>query len=511
MTLRVRRPAAPFFVVAAAVVAAVLTGCGAAAGTHQAGAAPAPAAQGSSPAASPGVWGTAQEVPGTGSLNQGGAADIASVSCASAGNCSAGGEYVDGSGDRQAFVVSEVNGSWLQAEEVPGSGALNQGGVAAVFSMSCPSAGNCSAGGYYTDGSGASHPLVVSEVNGSWQQAEEVPGAAALTASAGTGTINSVSCASAGNCSAGGDYPGAGGQQAFVVSEVNGSWQQAEEVPGSAALNQGQRADINSVSCASAGNCSAGGYYTASGHNQQAFVISQTGGRWQRAEEVPGTAALNRGGDADLFSVSCASAGNCSAGGEYVDGSGDQQAFVVSETGGSWQQAQGVPSSAALNEGSGPSGIDSVSCASAGNCGAGGYYSDSSGHRQAFVVSEVGGDWQQAEEVPGTAKLNRGGSAGVFSVSCASVGNCGAGGDYNDGSRQQQSFVVSEVNGNWQLAEQVPGTAALNQGSGPGTDAADGAYAGIGSVSCPSAGNCSAGGDYTDGSRHQQAVVVGET
>ena len=32
-----------------------------------------------------------------------------------------------------------------------------------------------------------------------------------------------------------------------------------------------------------------------------------------------------------------------------------------------------------------------MSCASAGNCSAGGYYTDSSGHRQAFVVSEVNG------------------------------------------------------------------------------------------------------------------------
>jgi hypothetical protein len=513
MTYWARRPAALVLAAAAVGVATMLAGCGAAPGTPPAGAAPARASAETSPAASAGVWGIAQEVPGTAGLNQGGGADIASVSCASAGNCSAGGFYVDGSGNHQAFVVSETDGSWQQAQEVPGSTTLNQGGFAAIFSVSCASAGNCSAGGDYTDGSGASHPLVVNEVNGTWQPAGEVPGTAALTQGTGSGEINSLSCASAGNCSAGGDYvgDGSGGQQAFVVSEVNGSWQQAEEAPGSATLDKGGGADITSVSCASAGNCSAGGYYTIGVHNQQAFVVSQAAGTWQQAEEVPGTATLNRGGDAALFSVSCASAGNCSAGGEYVDGSGDQQAFVVSEVSGSWQPAQGVPSGLALNQGSGPSGIDSVACASAGNCGAGGYYTDGNGHRQAFVVSEVSGDWQQAEEVPGTASLNRGDNAGIFSVSCASAGNCSAGGDYNNGSDRQQAFVVSEVNGDWQQAEEVPGTAALNLGSGPGVGFDDGAYAGIGSVSCASPGNCSAGGDYTDGSRHQQAVVVGET
>ncbi len=38
---------------------------------------------------------------------------------------------------------------------------------------------------------------------------------------------------------------------------------------------------------------------------------------WGKAEKVPGTAALNQGGDAQVRSVSCAAAGNCSAGGLY--------------------------------------------------------------------------------------------------------------------------------------------------------------------------------------------------
>jgi hypothetical protein len=59
-------------------------------------------------------------------------------------------------------------------------------------------------------------------------------------------------------------------------------------------------------------------------------------GAWGKAEEVPGTAALNKGGDAEINSVSCASAGNCSAGGFYESSSnpppaGTSQAFVVTE------------------------------------------------------------------------------------------------------------------------------------------------------------------------------------
>jgi hypothetical protein len=116
-----------------------------------------------------------------------------------------------------------------------------------------------------------------------------------------------------------------------VVSQVHGTWGTAEQVPGTAALNQGGNARIYSVSCATAGTCSAGGYYQDSSGTDQAFVVSQVHGTWGTAEQVPGTAALNQGGFAAINSVSCATAGTCSAGGLYQDSSGTYQAFVVSQ------------------------------------------------------------------------------------------------------------------------------------------------------------------------------------
>jgi hypothetical protein len=55
------------------------------------------------------TWGTAEEVPGIASLNVGGF--VTSVSCATAGNCSATGYYLDGAGHQQLFVVTETNGA----------------------------------------------------------------------------------------------------------------------------------------------------------------------------------------------------------------------------------------------------------------------------------------------------------------------------------------------------------------------------------------------------------------
>jgi hypothetical protein len=109
-----------------------------------------------------------------------------------------------------------------------------------------------------------------------------------------------------------------------------GTWQTAIKVPGLGALNTGVHAFVLSVSCASAGNCAVGGYYTDSANHEQAWVASESNGTWHTAIEVPGTAAFN--GGFSLGSVSCGSAGNCAAGGSYYDSSDHFQAFVASES-----------------------------------------------------------------------------------------------------------------------------------------------------------------------------------
>jgi cytochrome c551/c552 len=390
------------------------------------------------------------------------------VSCRSGGNCTAGGYYKDSSGHFQAFVGNEVNGTWGNAIEIPGTATLNTGGEATVISVSCASAGNCAAGGNYT---GSHAPLkfkafVADEVNGTWGNAIEVPGT-------GNAEVASVSCPSAGNCTVGGSYTGSSGHpQAFVANEVNGTWGNAIEVPGTATLNTGGNAGVISLSCPSAGDCTVGGSYTGSSGNAQAFVADEVNGTWGNAIEVPGTATLNTGGNAAADSVSCASAGNCAAGGNYTVGQAKFLAFVANEVNGTWGHAIEVPGTAALNAG-GDATVDSVSCPSAGNCAASGHVAVGSASGisgQLFVVSEVNGTWSDAVQVPGQAPPNDSATDQNSSVSCQSAGNCAATGS--------QAFVVSEVNGAWGEAVQVPGSGAGDL---------------VNSVSCPP-GGCTAGG-----------------
>jgi hypothetical protein len=320
-------------------------------------------------------------VPGIAGLD----GQISGISCAAPGDCSAVGTFND-----QAFVTEESDGSWSNTEVVPGTASLNVGGYALAASISCPSVGDCTLGGFYKNASNQLQLFVDNESGSTWDDAVEVPGSAGLNAG-GSAQIISVSCSSIGNCSAGGFYyDSSHHSQAFVVAETNLTWGDAEEVPATAGLNGGGFAEVNSVSCTrgGAGDCSLGGVYEASSNHPQAFVDDETSGNWGDAEEVPGTAALNVDSAAVVESVSCPSDGTCTAGGSYTDGSGHTQAFVADEISGIWGDAIEVPGSADLNAG-GNAQLYAVSCASDGNCGAGGYYQDGSFAIQAFVANET--------------------------------------------------------------------------------------------------------------------------
>jgi hypothetical protein len=464
-----------------------------------AGLAPAQAAQGSavSAATSGGTWGNAIVIPGLARLNTGGSVDINAVSCAAPGDCEAAGDYAVSDSDQQGFVVSQRDGVWSRAINVPGLKALNVGNShvgksASVDSLSCAAPGDCSAGGQYTAKDGTVQAFVVTERKGQWGRAIEVPGSAGLDV-AGGGDIGAMSCARPGDCTAGGEYGvsgfSEGATQALVVTERNGRWGRAIEVPGSGRLNYLGQGDLESVSCAAPGDCSAGGYYVDGNDNYQAFVVTQRHGRWRKAIEVPGTARLNVGGSAEIDSVSCTGVGDCSAGGDYTSAL-NQQAFVVTESRGRWGKAIEVPATAHLNSG-GYAEVESVSCTRVGDCSAGGYYAGSGvgSIQQAFVVTEHRGRWGKAIEVPGTAALNVGADAEIDTVSCAAPGNCSAGGDYASSANDEQAFVVTESAGRWGSAIEVPGSAALNVG---GT-------AEIDSVWCAAPGHCTAGGSYSYG------------
>ena len=252
----------------------------------------------------------------------------------------------------------------------------------------------------------------------------------------------------------------AGGPAASAASAtgLGGKWRTAMELPGVGSLNKGGNSDLLALSCGSPGNCAAGGYYQLSGGQRQAFVADERRGSWHSAVQLPGIGTLNKGGDARVLSTSCASAGNCAAGGTYRDASGRYQAFVATEKNGRWSKGILAPGSGTLNKG-GDAAVQSVSCGRAGACAAVGYYRDGASHRQVLLLNSLNGTWRSAKPVPGLATLNLGNDAELNSVSCTGAGGCSAGGFYVDNSAAFQGFVVTKRAGRGEARARCPARA----------------------------------------------------
>ena len=245
---------------------------------------------------------------------------------------------------------------------------------------------------------------------------------------------------------------------------------------------------VDTVSCASAGNCTAGGFWNAGpngapGHGQAGgFMVSEVNGRWH-------TLVLPSGGGGSRW-VSCWHAGDCvSAGTNRVN----------IQTNGRWGKTLTF---AALRGDE----IAAVSCPSAGDCTVAGFLGfsddDYGGYNNAFVLAERDGHWGKVYDLKGVAagQLN----APFSALSCASPGNCGGGGSAIAGFDQfsnilNGAFVVGERNGRWGISAVPPGVAALNLGGN----------AGVNAVSCAAASACTAGGFYADAAGHLQAFVDG--
>jgi hypothetical protein len=420
--------------------------------------------------------------------------NIESVSCASAGNCSAVGNYIAvsdvcGHCDEEGLLLTEKAGRWRAGVEatVPAKAGARQVGVW-LSSVSCASAGNCTAVGFYTDvyadGTGGDDEgLLLTEKAGKW-----APGvAAALPANSASRpgvVLNSVSCASAGNCTAVGSYANtSGGSAGLLLTETAGRWRTGvAPLPRDAAAPA--RVVLSSVSCASAGNCSAVGYYNGGFKGGEGLLLTKKAGRWLRGVEAAMPKNAREDKPVSLTSVSCASAGNCSAVGTYNNNVSSRdltihKGVLLTEKAGKWQA--GVKAALPANSAGGEADLNSVSCASAGNCVAVGDYGTGRGVA-GLLVTQKAGKWRRGIQAAEPRNAGAGEDVQLSSVSCASARNCtavdGAGG-----------LVVTETAGRWASGVEAALPSNLHF------------PAGVVTVSCPSAGSCSAAGQYVPSGR----------
>ncbi|MGA9315862.1 MAG: hypothetical protein WBV77_14685 [Solirubrobacteraceae bacterium] len=415
--------------------------------------------------------------------------------------------------------------AWPAASRIalpPGAAAPaeTQDQTPTLNSVACTSPGSCVAVGSYNDtrhssrGVYDSQAMVVTEKRGVWDRASKLmlPAATNLPAGDQSASLASVVCTGPGSCVAVGSFTRSGGLlEPIVASETKGVWGRASEIgpPSNANATTANGVGLDSVACTSRGNCVAVGAYDDNGTGQQAMVVVEERGVWGPASKLmlPSNENTSPGDqDAGLSSVACTGPGSCVAVGSYADASGSEQPMIATEASGVWSQASELTLPAGAletTENFGECGtvscaqyavLSSVACTSPGSCVAAGFYADTTGSVQAMVVSETSGIWGQASELnpPPGAKISGGNAGenlalGMHSVTCTSLGDCVAVGQYYAKSSGYEGMVTTETKGVWGQASKL----ALPSGAEP-----KGQFAGLDSVACTSPGRCVAVGTY---------------
>jgi hypothetical protein len=367
---------------------------------------------------------------------------IGSTSCPAPGNCVAVGAYETSSHTSKGLIEIQSGGAWraMAAPSVAGAPSSDVD----LLSVSCPSVGSCVAAGIQEGGS-APEALVLVQSGSAWK--------ATLAPRPGNASpysfLLSVSCGAAGSCAAVGVYQDTGGHsQGLLLALAGGVWKATEaSLPAGAAPNP--QALFVAVSCGGAGSCTAVGTYHSAA-TAEGIVATLSGGAWTTAP-IPLPADSATDADVEMEGISCAAAGVCTAVGGYERTTGSVRSLVVSVHGGTVASVTPPLPANAKTSGTGPPPGDimvGISCPTTSYCMAvGGYASTANTGNGATPLIETwsGGVWTPTVP-PGS--FAPGNDTYLVGVSCSWPGSCTATG-LDEESGSNTAPVETLTNGKW--------------------------------------------------------------
>jgi hypothetical protein len=360
------------------------------------------------------------------------------VSCYTTATCLAVGGS-DDSGEPQSLAESWNGSKWTVT---PGTINVPSGTVADdLASVSCRSATRCVAvGAYGTSTSGAGLAEVWDGSAGTWTYSKD------LTAAGEDSGLNSVSCVNTHQCVAVGQNS-SNGETATPAADVwNGTkWTRtaAPKVPGGAFYTS-----LFGVSCWTGTNCIAVGVYETGSFSNPTSESALTE-KWNGSSWTIVKAAKPSGNVADtLNGISCLSAADCTAVGNFYNASDRFEGFGEQWNGSAWK-ASTVP----WSSGSGDSTLYSVSCLSSGDCNATGVeeVTSSTGAVKAAAVHWSGAGWK----VTSPAAIS-GDNDELNGVSCKAANFCSAVGAYGSATSDSASGLSAFWNDTkWKLIDAI--------------------------------------------------------
>jgi hypothetical protein len=360
------------------------------------------------------------------------ARELAGVSCVSPKYCAAVGI------DQRAFnnmggpLIQTWNGKvWKTAAARLPAGAV--GGD--LFSVSCKSATECKAVGFFFKKNSMGLPLLESWNGTKWAPSEP------RSLGGGSDVLAGVSCPTAKSCVAVGTLES---PSSSVIAEIwNGKTWALTRPP----LPHGTReAFLGQVSCASPAFCTAVGQSSTSSGATSPLVEVWNGKHWARTAVVapPGSAL-----DASLNGVSCTSARSCVAVGAGASSKVPHGPNGFTEV---WNGTKWAAGKIAWPKGTANSWLVGVSCSSAKSCMTVGYIDinvNGVGNTGKAAAASWNGTTWTARAVPAPGK----GKASLFNaVSCLSAASCVAAGQLSPFKSTEGSGLAGFWNGNaWKL------------------------------------------------------------
>jgi IPT/TIG domain len=385
-------------------------------------------------------------------------AKFESVSCWEVGSCVAVGDYKNGEFSTLPVIDVLSGGTWTSIDVPLPSDALPTGEevLDSLSSVSCQSDGSCVAVGSYKNSTGFIG-LIETFAGGLWTaSAAPAPSDADADADAG---LSQVSCPSAESCVAVGTYDNSSGDNVGqLLVDSGGTWT-PESAPLPANASGGTSADVESVSCAGA-TCEAGGDYEDSGGQEHGLLEHLSGGSWTPTE-TPEPADAGSGSDqnAGVDAIACSAGDSCVAVGSYENSGGDTVGMIESVQGGTPTVTRTpLPSDA---DPSNTSDLSAVSCSASDTCVTVGEYLPTGGTEAALIDTEAAGSWgAQAAPLPADTLTGASADSALLALSCSPDGSCAAGGDYLDGSSDEQGLLEN-------FAPAAPTVTSLVPAAGP--------------------------------------------
>jgi hypothetical protein len=235
---------------------------------------------------------------------------LSGVSCTTGSACTAVGWHYNSLGI--GVTTAEVwNGTKWVLEHTPNRLSAEGSGLSGV---SCPSTTACTAVGVDVDTDGT--PVTLAEVwNGTKWLIQPTPN----RKGAKNSTLAAVSCTSATNCTAVGYYINAAGTEVTLAETWNGTTWVIQTTPNPTGATS---SSLSGVSCTSATDCTAVGNYLAG--RQVTLAEAWNGTTWVIQTTPNPTGARS----SSLSGVSCSSAVVCTAVGTYRN-SGDGEMMLV--------------------------------------------------------------------------------------------------------------------------------------------------------------------------------------